>query len=204
MMKRQTLAVIWTAIGLTAGSTTCAQQTQPAAGQSPQRVHHHEFRPMKLKPNAPQWQKYLVAAEQFHVKGDDARAKQYYFEALSQLEKAPRTSKTLNFPISRLEHEIMKMYPKYPNDKPVNEPATQVKVDEEQIAVFTRINRLNQYYPSPDNLMAKIVGTQIDLAKADLKKNQDELSKTKDAAGAGASGKDDKGKEASETQPAQQ
>jgi hypothetical protein len=208
LMKRQILAVSFTAVGLLVGSATVAQQQGAQGDQQGRPQKQREFRPMKLKPNAAQWEKYLVAGEQYKQKGDEAHAKQYIFEALTQLEKAPRKTAVLSMSISRLEHDIIGMYPKYPprnqDETPVTDGARQIKIDEEQIAAFSRLNRINQIYPSPNNLMFQVVGAQIVFAKADLKKNQDEQkNKGKDVAGKDASGKDAAGTEAAGKSAAQ-
>jgi hypothetical protein len=159
-----------------------AQNSAPINGvgnsSGQQRHHEHQRGPIHVTDKSPQWEKYLAAGEQFKIKGDLVRAKQYYLEALSQLERTPRTSDHLTGAISRIEHDLLDMYPTYPKDPPRGEGPSQIKFDEEQISVLSRLNRLNKVYPSPGNLLFEAIDTQIKLTQADMEKNkQAEASK---------------------------
>lgn len=128
--------------------------------------------PIKLKGNAPLWERYLQAGQTFEKKGDMDSAKRYYFEALTQLERSPRTSAHMTAKISRLEGAIMRLYPNYPKESAFGEGAAQIKIDEEEVAVLQRLVRINQIYPNGSPLMTKIVETQIRYANEDLNKNK--------------------------------
>ena len=66
----------------------------------------------------------------------------------------------------------MGMYPNLGRQKPQGEGPDQIKRDEEEIAILTRVNRINQIYPNSTDLMSQVVDTQIKLAKSDLEKNK--------------------------------
>jgi hypothetical protein len=80
----------------------------------------------------------------------------------------------------------MKLYPDLHSDGPKFSGEKQIKMDEEQIAVFNRLNKLNVTYRSPNNLTYALVGTQIKLAEEDKKKQAEALEKGKSAAGKGS------------------
>lgn len=128
--------------------------------------------PIKVTANSPLWERYLAQAQTFQKQGDLVRAKQYYFEALSRLEKSPRVANHLTGKISRLQGGIMSLYPRYPREQAPGEGAAQIKMDEEEIAVLQRLNRINQMYPNGSPLPTQLVDTQIRFAQQDLSKNK--------------------------------
>ncbi len=75
-----------------------ANTVMTSSGKAVSRKQLREAHPFKLGPNAPMWQRYLASGEEAHRKGDDATAKRCYFEALSQLERAHKTSPTVTAP----------------------------------------------------------------------------------------------------------
>jgi hypothetical protein len=152
-----------------------ANTVMTSSGKAVSRKQLREAHPYKLGPNAPMWQRYLAAGEEAHRKGDDATAKRCYFEALSQLERAHKTSPTVTAPYARLQRTILDLYPNYPSDAPKAEGEKQIAIDKEEIDVLTRLSRLNQYYRSPTGSLAATVTTQIQFAQTDLKKNQETL-----------------------------
>jgi hypothetical protein len=144
----------------------------PADGTSPHRAGVQAARPLiRLKADAAPWERYLQAGEQFNAKGDQARAKQYYFEALRLLENNPKAAKLGH--LGRMEGDIMRLYPNYPREKARGEGPAQIKQDEEEIAVLSRLTRLNQVLPNRGlDLIAQLVQTQVKLAQKDLEKNK--------------------------------
>jgi hypothetical protein len=133
-----------------------------------------------LRNTMPVWEQYLSASQKFKLRGDGERAKQYLLEALTQLEKPHAGSTQFNGRRARLETAILALYPKYPKDSPPGVGPQQIKLDEEEIAVLTRLNRINRGCPARSPLMSDVIETQIRFAKADLDKNKlDGKAKTK-------------------------
>jgi hypothetical protein len=158
-----------------AEGTTASQS--PAANKNRSIKETHSPHPYHAKPNAPLWERYLAAGDQYHKGGDDAKAKSYYFQALTLLEKTPKAVTEMTPAVARLQHDILKLYPNYPLEAATAEGKKQINLDKEEISVLSRLNRLNQYFRSPGNSMTRRITTQLQFAVADLQKNTDQEEK---------------------------
>jgi hypothetical protein len=165
-------AVLTTAFLAASPLGICQSSGQTGTKASGHDRKSHDRKPMKLKADAPMWQRYLASGEQFHKQGNDQKAKQYYFEALKQLESTPPKSDVLTAKVARLEGDIMRLYPKHPKDGASGKGAAQSKLDEEEIAILQRIRRLDQVYPSDGHLASELAQKQQKIAIDDLNKNK--------------------------------
>ena len=132
-------------------TTSSASNTQPT-------TKSHVKKTMIYGADQPLWKRYISGGEQSFKSGDTVKAKQYYFGALTELEKQKNPKHQMNSAIARLEHDIMKMYPEPADSKDQTE--AQTKTDEEAMSVMQRLNKLNKIYPNTNNLIDAVISTQ--------------------------------------------
>lgn len=153
--------------GMTAVSCTAAcAKVQPGSNatrsQQPSRSNAAPKKNQQPMPPA-LWQQYFHAGIDFEKRGDLTKAKQYYLYALSLLEKTKPTTNHLTSGLAHLESHIMKIY------KARAKGAAKIQQDEEEIAVLTRLQQLNQIYKDSGNRLDNAVQAQQKTAAADLK-----------------------------------
>lgn len=152
-----------------------AAALEAATGRKEKRIPH----PLEVAADSPIWERYLSGGEKYSQSGDRERAKAYYFQALTELEKSPPPGNEMTAGMSRLEHHILSLYPRFRKTKKVEgHGASQIKRDEEEIAVFERLNRLNAKYRSHNDTWYQVLSTQIKYATEDLNKNKEEMQQS--------------------------
>jgi len=160
--------VILTLIALISGLT--ATTTQYVTAQQPQEAPKPHQKEM--------WIRYLRAGEQAHGQHRDDLAKRYYLAALTALEKSyGSTAATVSqnkHPVphqaGQLEQDLTDQYPK-DWSKQKGDPNKHVQLQEEQVAVLSRINNFNQAHHANQLL--------IDQYQRAYSKASEDLEKTK-------------------------
>jgi hypothetical protein len=146
----------------------------PADGQKsaapPAASGRNAYQEIRLKPDAPMWERYLAAGRQFKAQGDDAKAKQYFLASLAALEKATPTKEFVTRNVVKLAQSILQMYPDNLDKPGKAEGDARIKTDEEKIGVLARLDRICKKYPKANSVMATSIEAQIRVATEDLNK----------------------------------
>ena len=135
-------------------------------------VELHNRPPVHWKPGDPLWKRYQALGEQSFNKGDKATAKKYYLQALASVEKTLKTAANAHAHYERLEGDLVRLYPNYPKDRPPGEGEEQIKFDEEELSILSRLHRIDQTCGTGKNLPAQIIDGQIQCVQDDLNKNK--------------------------------
>ncbi len=102
------------------------------------------------------WNRYYEAGEDAIVtRHDPTLAKQYYMASLAELEKHPQTKGSDMFLSVRLSALESGLENAYPSDwsKQRGKSEDVMKQRKEQVDVYSRIARINEYYAPPDDLL---------------------------------------------------
>lgn len=122
-----------------------------------------------LTATSPLWLKYLAAGDVAKKNGDAEAAKKYIVGALTALDSKPEAFKPFYFGL--LEKRVVGLYPQDWSDSKLDEKA-QVKLQEEQVALYEKLVRLSAKVPSYNSLVQTV-------AQSRYKKAADDLAKTK-------------------------
>jgi hypothetical protein len=145
----------------------------PVATTAPQKVGKTKLDQTLPMPNNSLWCRYYSAGEDASIKNDEALAKKYYMASLAELEKHPQTKGSdifMSVRLSALESALMEGYPHDWSKEEEKNPAHVMDERKEQVNVYQRIARINEYYAPPEDLLRIKAKERYETVRKDYEK----------------------------------